>query len=150
VRGGGRRLRLEVSTSIDAPPERVWAEIIDVERWHEWTASITRIEKLQPGALNVGSKVRIKQKKLPPAVWTVTALEPGRLMEWQARAPGSHSIAIHRVEPEGAGSRATLGIEQSGVLFSLTGWYFDKLTREYVDMELQGLKRRSDGGAQTK
>ena len=72
-------MHLEVSTSISAPAERVWATIIDVERWHEWTASITGAEKLEPGELKVGSKVRVKQPKLPPTVWTVTSLEPGRL-----------------------------------------------------------------------
>ena len=72
-------MHLEVSTSISAPAERVWATIIDVERWHEWTASITGAEKLEPGELKVGSKVRVKQPKLPSTVWTVTSLEPGRL-----------------------------------------------------------------------
>jgi uncharacterized protein YndB with AHSA1/START domain len=139
-------LRLEVSTSIAAPPERVWAAIVDVERWPEWTASVTSVEKLEPGELKVGSRVRVKQPKLPPTVWTVTSFEPGRSFEWEATGPGSKTVAWHRAEPEGEGAIATLGIDQQGVFFKLMGWYFDKLTREYVDMELAGLKKRSEGG----
>lgn len=137
-------MRLEVSTNIDVPVERVWAAIIDVERWHEWTASITSAEKLEAGDLKVGSRVRVKQPKLPPTVWTVTALEPGRSFEWQATGPGSKTVAWHRVEPEGDGAKATLGIDQQGIFFKLMGWYFNKMTREYVDMELAGLKQRSE------
>ena len=66
-------------------------------------------------------------------------------MEWQAKGPGSNTVAWHRVEPDGLGSKATLGIEQSGVFFALTDWYFNRMTRDYVKMELEGLKRRSEG-----
>ena len=138
-------MRLEVSTSIAAPPERVWQMIVDVERWHEWTVSITSIEKLTPGDLRVGSKARVKQPKLPPTAWTVTSLDPGRSFEWEAKGPGSRTVAWHRAEPEGDGARATLGIDQQGIFFALTGWYFDKLTREYLNTELAGLKRRAEG-----
>lgn len=138
-------MRLEVSTSVNAPVERVAAVIFDVERWHEWTASITSVEKLDAGELRVGSRARVKQPKLPPTVWTVTAVEPGRWFEWEAKGPGSRTVAWHRAEPEGEGTKATLGIDQQGIFFRLTGWYFNKLTREYVDMELAGLKKRSEG-----
>jgi hypothetical protein len=124
----------------------VWDVIMDVERWHEWTASITSIERLEAAALQVASRVRIRQPKLPATVWTVSALEPGRRLEWQASGPGSRTVAWHAVEPDGAGSKATLGIDQGGVFFALTGWYFNKLTRSYIDMELDGLKRRSERG----
>ena len=142
-------MRLEVSTSITAPAERVWATIIAVERWHEWTASITSIEKLEPGELQVGSKVKIKQAKLPPAVWTVTALDPGRRLEWQSKGPGNNTVAWHMAEPEGDSATATLGIHQQGVFFALMGWYFDGMTRSYVDMELAGLKQHAEGDQTT-
>src|SRR5690606_40263556 len=134
------------STDIHAPPERVWQVIMDVERWHEWTPSISSIERLQPGELKAGDRVRIKQPRLPSVVWTVSKVEPGRLMEWRYDSPGSHSVAWHAVEPSGTGSKATLGIEQRGLFFAVAGRFLDKRTREYVDMELQGLKRRSEAG----
>jgi carbon monoxide dehydrogenase subunit G len=138
-------LRLEVSTSISAPPERVWQAIVEVERWHEWTTSITSVEKLEPGELKIGSKARVKQPKLPRTVWTVTSLDPGRSFEWEAKGLGSKTVAWHRAEPEGDGTRATLGIDQQGIFFALTGWYFNKLTRDYVNTELAGLEKRAEG-----
>ena len=39
--------------------DRVWAVMSDIERWHEWTASITGIQKLEPGPLAVGLRARV-------------------------------------------------------------------------------------------
>ena len=63
---------------VDAPPEVVFAVLSDVERWPEWTPTVTRVERLgNAGApLALGGRLRIVQPKVPPAEWTVTAFEP--------------------------------------------------------------------------
>ena len=94
----------------------------DVERWPEWTASVKRVERLDEGPLRVGSRVRIRQPRLPLAVWTVTALEPGRFFEWRSPVPGLLSVGDHRVDAAGADtSRVTLSITWSGVLSPVIG-----------------------------
>ena len=45
------------SIEIAASPEIVWAVTIDVERWPEWTASVSTIRKLEPGPLGLGREV---------------------------------------------------------------------------------------------
>ena len=139
-------MQLVESISIAAPPDRVWAVLMDVEGWPQWTQSMTRLERLQPGDLAVGSRVRITQPKLPHVVWTVTALEPGRYFAWRGSSPGVRTDAGHRIETEGNGSRVTLTIEQSGLLSPLVGLMYGRLTKRYVDMEARGLKARCEAG----
>ena len=52
-------------------------------------------------ALGVGARVRIEQPKLRPAVWEVSALEPGESWTWVSRAPGIRTTAIHVLERVG-------------------------------------------------
>ena len=76
----------------------------DVERWPEWTQSVTHAERLSPPPFKVGSRARIKQPRLKDAVWTVTALEPLAGFTWEAGRPGLTSIASHRIEQRAAGT----------------------------------------------
>jgi hypothetical protein len=76
----------------------------------------------------------------------VTALEPGRSFEWQSPAPGLLSVGGHRVDVVGEhASRVTLSLTWSGPLAPVMRLLFGKLSRRYVQMEAQGLKRRSEG-----
>lgn len=141
-------MKIERVIEIDAPPEVVWLHVAAVERWHEWTPSITSIERLDPGGLAVGAHFRVLQPKLPPVVWRVSSLVPGRSFEWTARSPGMTSIGRHVVEARpGGGSVATLAIIQEGILSGVIGRMLGSLSRSYVEMEAQGLKRRSEGAS---
>src|SRR5687767_2519818 len=95
-------MHTEVITTIDAPAERVWAILSDVERWSSWTASITSVEL--DGALAVGAKAKVRQPKLPATTWTVTEVVPGRSFTWRATSPGSRATGAHVVTPTGDGS----------------------------------------------
>ena len=133
----------ERQIEVSAPFERVWTVIADVERWHEWTPSITSI-RLLDGPLALGARAEVRQPKLPRLVWRVTALEPGRFFDWEVRSPGARTVGSHRVEPRGAGSLATLSLTQAGPIGWLVGRMMLDLTREYVSMEAAGLKKRAE------
>lgn len=132
--------------AIDASPDRVWAVMSDVERWHEWTASITSVERLDDGPVGVGSRARVRQPKLRPSVYEITSWTPGREFTWATRQPGVTGIARHVVEPVDGGSRVTLSVEFSGLLATVVAWLAGGLTRRYMAMEAAGLKARAEHG----
>lgn len=140
----GRGMDYERTIEIDAPPRRVWGVMSDVERWPEWTRSVSKIVPLQPGPLDLGSRARVTQPRLGTLVWHVTALEPGRSFTWETRAPGTLMIGTHEVTPRGEGSTARLHVHSEGIAVSLLGWLMAPTGRRYVDMEAEGLKRRSE------
>jgi uncharacterized membrane protein len=138
------------SITINAPVERVWSVMTDVERWPEWTASVTRVERLDAGPFGVGSRARISQPKLPTTIWTVSDLQPERSFAWTAGASGITTVANHEITPGPADSvTVTLSIRQSGLLSPLVALLAGGLTRRYIRMEAEGLKRKAEGAALT-
>ena len=132
-----------VSVDIPSPPSRVYDVIVDVDRWHEWTPSITRVKRLKDVPLAVGSRVLIRQPKLPPAFWKVTALEPGRGFTWVSPGPGFRVSGRHYVEASEAGSTATLAVDIEGPLANLWAKLTRTITERYIGDEAAGLKARS-------
>jgi hypothetical protein len=53
-------------------------------------------------------------------------------------------VARHIIEAADSGSRATLWIEQTGVMARLLNLFYRSLTQRYVRMEAEGLKSRSE------
>ncbi|WP_328425013.1 SRPBCC family protein [Micromonospora sp. NBC_00389] len=140
-------MRFEAGTEIAADAQRVWAVLIDVQRWPEWTASVSQIERGEPGPLTVGATARLTQPKLRPAVWRVTELTDGRDFTWVSEAPGVRTRAEHRLLPLPDGrTRVELAIAQSGPLAGPVGWLYGGLLRRYLRLEADGLKRRSELG----
>jgi uncharacterized membrane protein len=138
-------MEIERTIEIAAPGEQVWAVMADVERWSEWTASVTNVERLDAGPLQVGSPARVRQPRLPAVVWTVTAVDTGRYFEWQNKRLGLKTIGGHRVETHaGNGAYVTLSLGWSGFLAPLVRLLYGTLSRRYVAMEAQGLKRRCE------
>ncbi|MCU1453527.1 MAG: cyclase/dehydrase [Acidimicrobiales bacterium] len=133
----------EVSIHIEGDAARVWREMIDVERWPEWTASVTSIERLDDGPFAVGSRARIRQPGMPAGIWTVTELEPERSFTWAMSMPGVASTAEHILTATPAGGvDLMLTIDQRGLLAPLVGRLGDRRTVRLMTMEAEGLKRQ--------
>lgn len=135
-----------IAVEIQAPPDRVWEVMRDIEQWPKWTPTVTSIRRLDRGPLDVGSRVHIRQPKLLPAEWRITELdEEKRSFTWVTRGPGVRVTARHWVEPSGSGSRATLSIQFSGLLAPLVAGLTRGLNERYLAIEAKGLKERSEG-----
>jgi hypothetical protein len=133
---------IESVVDIAAPRLHVWNVLIDVKRWSDWTPTVTRAERLDEGPLNVGSRTRIAQPKIPPAIWHVTELDETRgVFIWVARSPGVLTTASHLIAESPRGTRAALSLEFLGFAAILAIRLFGRLTEEYVDTEAESLKR---------
>ena len=106
--------------------------------------SVSEAKRLDTGHFDVGSRVRLRQPRLPVAVWTVEEVEPGRSFTWPSGRPGFRSTGRHLVERRRGGSRVTLELEQRGVVGELVGRWMAGLVDRYVNLEAVGLKRRSE------
>ena len=134
----------QVSIAIHGPLEAAWNALIDVESWPDWTPSMTRVERLDDGALRVGSRARIKQPRMPAMVWEVTELKPAREFTWVGRSPGVATTGRHVLEPTAGGTRLTLTVEHRGVLAGLVTRLTRRRTRRYLGLEAKGLKASTE------
>ncbi len=140
-------MRLRHSIKIAAPPERVWELTLDVTRWPEWTPTIARIEPLEPSEpLGLGSRARIKQPGQPALVWTVSALEPPSLFQWETRLPwGLKMIGSHRIRAHAVGCVNELDLQLSGPGSWLLGVSCAPLLYLALWLENRGFRRAAEG-----
>lgn len=135
----------EDSIEIDAPPQVVWDVFSDVERWPEWTASVTSLTGRDGSTLAVGRRFAIKQPGLQKLTWKVTEIEPGSSWTWVTRSPGVQVIARHYVTAlPGGRTLVRQELDQRGVLGALVGHLTVKRTKRFLSMEARGLKARSE------
>ena len=134
----------EESIEIAAAASRIWAVWTDVERWPEWTRSMNSVRLLDNRPFAAGSKARIRQPGLPPAVWRITRVEPERLFVWESTGLGLKTVAVHSIEPLPDGHCvAKMRLETKGPLAFLLKPFGVK-ARQYLGMEARGLKARSE------
>ena len=133
-------MRFEASIEVAAPAQDVFDVYSDVERWPEWTESVTSVQRLDEGPMRVGSRARINQPGLPTAVWEVVELVPGQSFSWTARGPGIRTTGNHVVTEEDGLVTVTASVEQAGPLGPVLGLLTKGLTERYLQMEVRGLK----------
>jgi len=134
----------DTTIDIQAPPDRVWEAIRDIEHWSEWTPTIISVRLLDPGRLAVGTRAIVRQPKLLPARWQVMELEEGRSFTWITRGPGVRVTARHCVEGAANGSRVTLSLDFLGPLGPLCARLTRGLNARYLALEARGLKKRAE------
>jgi uncharacterized membrane protein len=133
------------SVEIAAPAPLVWDVFSDVERWPEWTASVTRLVALDGPGLAVGKRFEIKQPRMPKLVWEVTEVHPGAGWTWVQRSPGGSTVARHDVVAQAGGhTLVRQRLDQRGAVGALVGRLMHGMTNRYLELEAQGLKARSE------
>ncbi len=130
------------SIRFNTPIEHVWQMMCDVEHWHEWTASISRVEIRRGGPLRIGSRVVIKQPKFQPATWNVTSLMPGNRFACVSGGPGVLVTAHHEIVGDADACKVTLRQQFTDMLSGLFAGLTADINERYWAMEAEGLRTR--------
>ena len=138
-------MRFEQSIDIDARQQRVWDVLGDLEAWPQRIETVDVVELLTPAPVGEGSRVRLRQPKLPEGIWEVTVWDPPSYFEFRQQSSGVTTVAGHRVEAlEDGRSRLTLTLEMRGLLVPVFARLYKGLTNRYMTIEAQGMKRAAE------
>jgi uncharacterized membrane protein len=131
---------------IAAPVDEVWALTADIERWPAMTTTMTSVDKLDDGPVRLGSRARIKQPGMRPAVWTVTDFEPEHLFAWETKLGTVRLRAVHDLEATDDGCRNTLTVEMTGFGSGILRTVAGKRLRKAIATENAGFRRTAEAG----
>ncbi|WP_369167642.1 SRPBCC family protein [Streptomyces sp. R28] len=95
---------------IEAPAEKVWAQLTDWSAYGQWNATHTSFPDGGPAALEVGGTFQENMKLMgfPAEVeWTIEQLEPARLLTIRGKGPMAVTVATrYTLTPDGDGATA--------------------------------------------
>ncbi len=102
-----------VEQTIHASPEDVAGIMFDPEREGEWVAKGERAERLTPGPLAVGSRVRHEAGVhgwKASFVTEVRTFDPGRRLEMEVVEGSDHGVIIYQIAPTAGGCIASIHV----------------------------------------
>ena len=140
--------RIETTATIDAPPERVWEVLTDLDAMDEWNPFI--VEAQGKPAVAERLRIRVAPPGKRPATFTPVVLTADRPRElrWRGTLPipglfaGEHYFVL---EPTGTGTRLRHGETFAGLLVPLMGGML-KATAEGFERMNAALKDRVENG----
>jgi len=136
-------VRFSSSVEIDAPPDRVFALVDNLEDWPQWIPSIKRIEKVTEGPLKAGSQIRVTAKSVITTTFLMTVIDfvPGQRGVMQGELLGTKMTRYYTFESVGQRTRLTAGGEVSGLLAFFVRRGGQRLSEEIV----RAAKRKIEG-----
>jgi hypothetical protein len=138
-------MHFEQSIDIDAGKLRVWEVLSDLQAWPQRIETVDVVELLTPAPVGEGTRVRLKQPKLPEGTWQVTVWDAPSYFEFRQKSGGVTNVAGHRVEAlEEGRSRLTLTLDMRGLLVPVVAVFYKGLTNHYMTVEAQGMKRAAE------
>ncbi|MER5794856.1 SRPBCC family protein [Streptomyces sp. NPDC058464] len=108
---------------IQAPAEKVWAQLTDWSAYGEWNATHTNFPKGGPETLAVGGTFQENMKLMgfPAEVeWTIEELEPARVLAIRGKGPMAVTVATrYTLTPDGDATGVRIDGEFTGAAVSL-------------------------------
>jgi uncharacterized membrane protein len=136
-------MRWEHTLEIDTPAASVWAATLDVDALPTISpTTMSAVERLDPGLLRPGSRVRIKQPRQAARIWTVIETEAPTRFVWETTVGKARMVATHLIEPLGpTRARNTLALELTGRGAGLLGRLLGRTFARVLATENAGFKR---------
>ena len=140
-------MKVERTTTVAAPPKRVYDVIMDPDRLEDWVTIHQHIEGSPASPLKKGSKLtqclRLAGKRFK-VHWTVVENKPCERVIWEGRGPvASRARVEYRFEPNGEGTDFFYLNEYDlpgGVLGRFAGKAVARVTQRELERSLQRLK----------
>jgi len=136
----------QAESTIDAPPEAVWAVLTDAAAYPGWDSGVTRVE----GTIAPGETIKVHSEASPGRAFPVkvTAFDAPRRMVWTGGMPLGlfRGVRTFTLVPRDGGTHFTMREEFSGPLLPVIGRTMPDLGpsfRRFAD----GLKRRAEAPA---
>lgn len=132
---------------IAACPDYVWAVLVDVARWPDWSPSLREVEAFDGGPLVVGGGIRVRQRHLPDRQWRVTDFRRHKGFTWRGEGVGSSaSLTVRMKRAEDGGTDVLVDLDRSGWVGSMVGRVTGGTAAAHLDELVTGLRRRCEAG----
>jgi len=144
-------VRVERSTEIAAPAERVYDLVMDPKRLEDWVTIHDHLEDAPDGSLREGSKLtqclRLAGRRFRVR-WTVVENDRCRRVVWEGRGPvRSRARVVYEFEEGDGGTRFSYSNEYhlpGGPLANVAGPVMRRITARELDGSLARLKRLAE------
>jgi uncharacterized protein YndB with AHSA1/START domain len=142
-------ISVDIETRIDRSSADVFAALTDVERYPDWliASGIVRVERLDPGPLTVGSRLRISQTVAGRSTvldGDVTRLTPGSVFGLRGKDKDGVGIEIQAsLAPEASATRMRWSLRLKLPLrFRMFESMVAPQARRAAALDLEAFKRR--------
>ena len=134
----------EATSTIQAPPDAVWAVLTDASAYTDWDSGVKRVE----GRIAPGEKLKVESEASPGRAFAVkvTQFEPAKAMTWSGGMPLGlfKGVRTFTLTPAGEhATRFTVREEYSGPMLPLI-WRSMPDLQPSFDQFARGLKTRSE------
>lgn len=119
------------------PPEsfyRFWAA---PQTWPSWDRDVAEVRFSDD--MIIGAEGWMRPASGPATTFTVTALQPGRLLTTSSRLPGARLIFEHQLAPAADGALVTVIIGVDGPLRRLWRWILGRSFVDAAERSVRGL-----------
>lgn len=124
---------------VNCSHEKVWEVLSQLEKWPQWTSTVTSVERVSGAGL--GACYKVKQPGLPASKLTVMKWRDGESFTWESNEAAAKMVALHNVVAiNESTSRVELSVVMSGPLVRIVWMLWGQKIRSYTDREAASLK----------